>query len=95
MSLEFKPASLLSNKILCKKVAFPALHYFNKNIQGKNENILTCSGKCRSFKEKLPLWGARINRENKVEKFERREVSHDFGGSLNAACIISEFLCRL
>jgi hypothetical protein len=39
-------------------------------MQGKNENILTCTEKINSFKVKLTLWGVRIKEENKVEMFE-------------------------
>jgi hypothetical protein len=39
-------------------------------MQGKDENILPCTDKINSFKEKLTLWGVRIKKENKVEMFE-------------------------
>jgi hypothetical protein len=39
-------------------------------VQQKNENILTCTAKISSLKEKIKLWGARIKKENKVEMFE-------------------------
>lgn len=74
-SEESELADLLSNETWCNEVAFladifQALNTLNKNMQGKNENILTCTDKISSFKEKLTLWGARIKKENKAEMFE-------------------------
>ena len=74
-SEESELADLLSNETWCNEVAFladifQALNTLNKNMQGKNENILTCTDKIGSFKEKLRLWGVRIKKENKVEMFE-------------------------
>jgi hypothetical protein len=39
-------------------------------MQGKNENLLTCTDKINSFNEKLTLWGAGNKKENKGETFE-------------------------
>jgi hypothetical protein len=36
-------------------------------MQWKNANVLTCTDKINSFKEKLTLWRARIKKENKGE----------------------------
>ncbi|XP_042234779.1 zinc finger BED domain-containing protein 5-like [Homarus americanus] len=74
-SEEFELADLLSNETWCNEVAFladisQALNTLNKSMQGKNENILTCTDKVSFFKEKLTLWGARIKKENKVKMFE-------------------------
>ncbi|XP_063785805.1 zinc finger BED domain-containing protein 5-like [Pseudophryne corroboree] len=68
-------ADRLSDETWCNKVAFladicQALNTLNKSMQGKNENILTCTDKITTFKEKLTLWGARIKKDNKVEMFE-------------------------
>jgi hypothetical protein len=75
ISEESELANLLSDETWCNKVAFladisQALNTLNKSIQGKNENILTCTNKINSFKGKLTLWGARIKKENKAEMFE-------------------------
>jgi hypothetical protein len=74
-SEEFELADLLSDETWCNKVAFLAdifqvLNTLKKSMQGKNENILICTEKINSFKEKLTLWGARIKNENKAEMFE-------------------------
>jgi hypothetical protein len=63
-------ADLLSDETWSNKVAFPAdisqaVNTLNKGIQGKNENILTCTDKINSFKEKLTLLGARIKKRTK------------------------------
>jgi tetrahydromethanopterin S-methyltransferase subunit H len=39
-------------------------------MQEKSENILTFTDKIKSLKEKVTLWGARIEKEKKVEMFE-------------------------
>jgi hypothetical protein len=44
-------------------------------MQGKNENILTCTDKINSFKEKLTLCGARIKKENKGEMVKLTKVA--------------------
>jgi hypothetical protein len=49
-------ADLHSDETWCNIVAFladisQALNTLNKNMQGKNENILTCTDKINSFKE--------------------------------------------
>jgi hypothetical protein len=35
---------------------FEPLNELNKKMQGRNENILTCSNKLEGFKNKLELW---------------------------------------
>ena len=75
ISEESELADLISNEIWCNKVAFladefQALNTLNKNMQGKTENILTCTDKVSAFKEKLTLWETRIRKENKVEMFQ-------------------------
>jgi hypothetical protein len=77
-SEEFELADLLIDETRCTKAAFPshisqALNNLNKSMQGKNENILTCTDKIKPFKEKLTLWGARINKEGNVEIFHLTE----------------------
>jgi hypothetical protein len=67
MSEESKLADLLSDETWCNKAAFlpdisQALNTLNKSMQGKIENILTCTDKINSFKEILTLWGARIKK---------------------------------
>jgi hypothetical protein len=68
-------ADLLSDETWCNKVAFLAdisqdLNTLNNSMQGKNENILTCTDKINFFMEKLTMWAARIKKENKVKKPE-------------------------
>jgi hypothetical protein len=58
MSKESELADLLSDETWCNKVAFladisQALNTVNKSMQGKNENILTCTDKINPFKEIL------------------------------------------
>jgi hypothetical protein len=67
-------ADLHCDETWCNKVAFLAgisqgLNTLNKRMQGKNENILTCTDKINSFKEKLTLWGAIIKKESTFEMF--------------------------
>ena len=86
ISEESELADLISNEIWCNKVAFladvfQALNTLNKNMQGKTENILTCTDKVSAFKEKLTLWETRIRKENKVEMFQLTKdcrLSKDF-----------------
>jgi hypothetical protein len=57
MSAESELADLLSDKTWCNKAAFladisQALNTLNKSMQQKNENILTCTDKINSLKEK-------------------------------------------
>jgi hypothetical protein len=54
---------------------FQALNTVNKSMQGNNGNILTCSDKINSFKEKLTRWGARIKKENEVKMFKLTKVA--------------------
>jgi hypothetical protein len=43
-------------------------------MQGKKQNILTCTDKITSFKKKLKLWGGRIKKKNKVETLELTKI---------------------
>jgi hypothetical protein len=59
---------LLSDETWCNKFAFisdisPALNTLNKNMQGKNGNVLIFTDKINFFKEKLTLWGSRIKKK--------------------------------
>jgi hypothetical protein len=63
LSEETELAGLLCDETWCNKVAFltDISHAFNpldKSAKGRKENILTCTDKIKSFKEKLTLWGA-------------------------------------
>jgi hypothetical protein len=67
-------ADLLSDETWCNKVAFlahifQALNILNKSMQRKNENILTFTDKINSFKEKLTLRRAIIQKDKKIEMF--------------------------
>ena len=68
-------ADFLGDKLWFNKVAFLAdffqsLNTLNKSIQGDHENILTCTYKITTFKEKLMLWERILKRENVVEMLE-------------------------
>ena len=70
ISEESELADLISNEIWCNKVAFladvfQALNTLNKNMQGKTENILTCTDKVSAFKEKLTLWEIELEKRTK------------------------------
>jgi hypothetical protein len=72
MPEESELADLLSDETWCNKVAFladisQALNTLTKSTQRKNENILTCTDKINSFKEKLTPWEARIKRPTKLK----------------------------
>jgi hypothetical protein len=74
-SEETELADLLSDETWCNKVAFradisQALNSLSKSMQGKNENILTCTDKFNSFEDKLTLGGAKIRKESTVQMFE-------------------------
>ena len=49
---------------------FEHLNELDIKIQGKNENILTCSDKLKGFKEKIVLWKNELARES-LEMFPR------------------------
>jgi hypothetical protein len=71
-SEECELADLLRDETWYNKVAFladisQALNSLNKSIQGKNENIVTCTDKIKSFKEKLTVWEP----ESKKRKYLR------------------------
>jgi hypothetical protein len=70
-SEESELADLLSDEAWCNEVAFLAdisqvLNTLNKSVQAKNKNILTCTLKINSFKEKLTLWGARTKKKMEI-----------------------------
>jgi hypothetical protein len=67
MSEKSELADLFSDQTWCNEVLFlahisQALNTLNKSMHGKNENNLTCTDKINYFKEKLTLWGARIDK---------------------------------
>ena len=41
---------------------FEHLNELNKKMQGRNENLLTCSDKLNGFKRKLELWQTELRR---------------------------------
>lgn len=49
---------------------FEHLNELNKKMQGRNENILTCSDKLQGFKKKLELWQKEL-RQRSLEMFQR------------------------
>jgi hypothetical protein len=72
LSEETELADLLSDETWCNKVAFltDISHTFNtldKSVQGRKENILTCTDKINSLKERLTLWGTRIKKRRKLK----------------------------
>ena len=67
---ESQYVDFLSDDFWCAKVAFLAdifvkLNYLNKNMQGKQENILTSTDKISSFQQKLLLW---------IQKLKNRQI---------------------
>jgi hypothetical protein len=78
-SEESELAALPSDETWCNRIACiadisQALNTPNKSMQGKNENILTCTDKINSFKEELTMWGVRIKRQNKFVMFDLPNV---------------------
>lgn len=80
---------LLENNHWVVKLAYMAdifehLNELNKKLQGRNENLLTCSDKLNGFKKKLELWQTELQRgsltmfqrTNQI-KIERRQVILD------------------
>ena len=67
--------SLFENDRWIAKLAYLAdifehLNELNIKMQGRNENILTCSDKLKGFKEKLELWKNELIRGS-LEMFSR------------------------
>lgn len=66
---------LLENNHWMVKLAYMAdifehLNELNKKMQGKNENLLTCSDKLNGFKKKLELWQT-VLQQGSLEMFHR------------------------
>lgn len=66
---------LLADEIWSAKLSYLAdifeqLNKVNASMQGRNENMLTCSDKMKALLEKIRLWNVRVS-EGKIDVFQK------------------------